>query len=72
METVVKNVGAILMGSLVVVGMFAAFMYATSPEVWYAGQHTAGCDGSQECGCYKKLLELDRINAETNTRSSKR
>jgi hypothetical protein len=63
METLVKNTGAILMGSLVVIGMFCLMMYATSAEVWYAGEHTAGCDGSQECGCYKKLVSLDRKRA---------
>lgn len=60
METLVKIVGAILMWLLFVFGMFALAMYATSAEVWYAGEHTAGCDGSQECGCYKKLIEMER------------
>lgn len=72
MKKALSNVGAVLMGSLVVIGMFAAVMYATSAEVWYAGEHTEGCDGSQKCGCYKKLLELDRKNAERNFRSGKR
>lgn len=59
-----KNVGAVLAWSLVVCGVFAGVMYATSAEVWYAGEHTSGCDGSQDCGCYKKLLAQDRKRAE--------
>jgi hypothetical protein len=52
--------------------LFGLLMYATSAKVWYAGEHTAECDGSADCGCYEKLLEMDRENAETITRSSKR
>lgn len=72
MKKSLSNVGAVLMGSLVVIGMFAAVMYATSAKVWYAGKHTEGCDGSRKCGCYKKLLKLDRKNAERNFRKGKR
>ena len=72
MKKALSKVGAVLMGSLVVVGMFAAVMHATSAKVWYAGEHTEGCDGSQDCGCYEKLLELDRQNAESNSKSDKR
>ena len=71
METIVKNVGAILMWLLFVFGMFALAMYATFAEVLYAGEHTAGCDGSQDCGCYKKLLAQDAARVQ-NTRSGKR
>ena len=34
-----------------------AIFYATSAEVWYAGEHTAGCDNSEDCGCYEKLIK---------------
>lgn len=71
MKKALSNVGAVLMGSLVVIGMFAAVMHATSAEVWYAGEHTEGCDGSLNCGCYKKLLELDKANIQ-NPKSGKR
>jgi hypothetical protein len=75
MKKALSKVGAILMGSLVVVVvwgvMFAAIWYATSAEVWHAGEHTEDCDGSQDCGCYKKLLELDKANIQ-NLRSGKR
>jgi hypothetical protein len=71
MKKALSNVGAVLMGSLVVVGMFAAIMHATSAEVWYAGEHTEGCNGSLDCGCYKKLLELDKANIQ-NPKSGKR
>lgn len=76
MGKALSKVGAILRGLLVLViflaVMFAAIWYATSAEVWYAGEHIKSCDGSQDCGCYKKLLELDRKNAECNPRSGKR
>jgi hypothetical protein len=72
MEKTLSNIGAVLLGSLVMIGMFAAVMYATSAEVWYAGEHTKGCDGSQDCGCYEKLLEMDRNKYDTITKSSKR
>lgn len=32
-----------------------AFLYATSAKVWYAGEHTAGCNGTDNCGCYERL-----------------
>lgn len=33
-----------------------AILHATSAEAWYAGQHTAGCDGTDACGCYERLI----------------
>ena len=72
MEKALSNVGAVLMGSLVVIGMFAAVMYATSAEVWYAGEHTEGCDGSQDCGCYKKLVANETQNTAISSTTGKR
>lgn len=37
--------------------------HATSPEVWYAGMHTEGCDGTDNCGCYEKLIQMDKERA---------
>ena len=71
MKKALSNVGAILLWLLFGFGMFAAVMHATSAEVWYAGEHTEGCDGSQNCGCYKKLLEMDKANIQSS-RSGKR
>lgn len=34
-----------------------AFLYATSAEAWYAGQHAAGCNGTDNCGCYERLTK---------------
>ena len=34
-----------------------AIFYATSAKVWYAGEHTIGCDNSEDCGCYEKLTK---------------
>lgn len=33
-----------------------AVMYATSAEAWHAGEHTSGCDGTEQCGCYERLV----------------
>ena len=38
--------------------------YATSPETWYAGSHTEGCNGTNDCGCYEKLIKADKERAE--------
>lgn len=51
--------------------VFAVFMYATLAEIWYAGEHIAGCDGSQECGYYEKLLAQDAARVQ-NSKSGKR
>lgn len=52
-----------LMGTLAAVVFVAvivwAILYATSAEVWYAGEHTAGCDGTDSCGCYERLTEAE-------------
>lgn len=40
--------------------MGGCIWYGTSPEVWYAGEHTEGCDGTDNCGCYEKLIQMDR------------
>jgi hypothetical protein len=39
---------------------FGGLMYATSAKCWYAGEHTKGCNNSDDCGCYKKLLAMDK------------
>jgi hypothetical protein len=71
MKKSLSNVGAVLIGSLVVIGVFAAVMHATSAEVWYAGEHTEGCDVSPDCGCYKKLLGLDKANTQNPKRDKR-
>ena len=68
MKKTLQKVGVVLLISAV---LFGVLMYATSAETWYAGMHIAGCDGSQDCGCYKKLLEMDKANIQ-NSKSSKR
>lgn len=37
------------------------FLYATSPEVWYAGMHGSNCEATQnpsleDCECYNRFL----------------
>jgi hypothetical protein len=59
MKNKLSNIAVVLLGLLLMVGMVAGFLYCTRPEAWYAGQHTEGCDGSRECGCYELLLDLD-------------
>ena len=36
-----------------------AVWYGTSAEVWNAGEHTVGCDGTEACGCYERLTTGD-------------
>lgn len=41
--------------------IFAALLWMTSPEVWYAGMHDSQCEGTmldegEECGCYGRFL----------------
>ena len=52
-----------LTGALVAAIFAAVFVgaifYATSAEVWYAGEHTVGCDGTDNCGCYERLTEAE-------------
>lgn len=49
-----------LTGALAAVIFTAAFVgaifYATSAKVWHAGEHTAGCNGTDNCGCYERLV----------------
>lgn len=37
--------------------------YATSSKAWYAGTHTEGCNGTNDCGCYEKLIKADKERA---------
>lgn len=37
---------------------FAAFLFATSAEVWYADRHDAKCEtlrGADSCNCYDRF-----------------
>jgi hypothetical protein len=49
-----------LMGTLAAVVFAAvivwAILHATSAEAWHAGEHTSGCDGTDACGCYERLI----------------
>lgn len=63
MQKLLQIVGAVSMGLLGVAGMYAILWWSTSPEVWYAGKHTSGCDLTENCGCYEKLLEMERAKS---------
>lgn len=54
--------GALFFIVLTVV-MGGCLYHATSPESWYAGMHTEGCDGTDNCGCYEKLVKMDKERA---------
>jgi hypothetical protein len=69
MKKALSNVGAVLMGSLVVIGMFAAVMHATSAEVWYAGEHIKAGDRQLVT---KKALTLTVKNCTAKVKASKR
>ena len=51
---------AVIVMSIVAV---ACTHYVTSPEAWYAGSHTEGCNGTTDCGCYDKLIKADKERA---------
>ena len=51
---------AVITLSLIAVG---CVHYATSSKAWYAGSHTEGCNGTNDCGCYEKLIQMDREGA---------
>lgn len=52
---------AVIVMSLIAV---ACTHYATSSKAWYAGSHTEGCNGTNDCGCYEKLIKADKERAE--------
>lgn len=51
---------AVIVMSIIAV---ACTHYATSSKAWYAGSHTEGCNGTNDCGCYEKLIKMDREGA---------
>lgn len=51
---------AVIVMSLIAV---ACTLYATSSKAWYAGSHTEGCNGTNDCGCYDKLIKTDKERA---------
>ena len=55
-------ISSIIAGVLFAALLFGAVLYGTSAEVWYAGEHTVGCNGTDNCGCYERLQsgEIDR------------
>lgn len=72
MRKIIKDTAVFFICTAVCSGLlFLAVWHGTSAEVWYAGQHTEGCDGSQDCGCYKKLLAQDAARVQ-NAKSGKR
>lgn len=34
-------------------------LYATSSEVWYAGEHTMTCNGADNCNCTAELIKME-------------
>ncbi|MBR1951465.1 MAG: hypothetical protein IKA32_02755 [Lentisphaeria bacterium] len=52
-------ISGIIAGCIFAALFFGMVWYGTSAEVWYAGEHTAGCDGTEHCGCYERLVSGD-------------
>lgn len=56
-----------LFGAMIIIALSVAMgscvMYCTSPEVWHTGEHTEECDGTNNCGCYEKLIQMDKERA---------
>ena len=50
----------IIASIIICILLFLVFLWATAPEQWYANMHTEGCNGTNNCGCYEKLIELDK------------
>ena len=71
MQKVLQIVGVVLLGLLGIAGTYAVLWWSTSPEVWYAGEHTSGCDFTENCGCYEKLLQADKEKARKLALASK-
>lgn len=51
---------AVIVMSIIAV---ACTHYATSSKAWCAGSHTEGCNGTNDCGCYEKLIKADKERA---------
>ena len=63
-KNIIENVLCGLGIVAIYVLLFLLLLYGTSAECWYAGEHTEGCNGADNCGCYEKLLEMDRQKSE--------
>ena len=63
-----KSVGDFLLGTIAVITLsliaVGCVHYATSSKAWYAGSHTEGCNGTNDCGCYEKLIKANKERAE--------
>lgn len=43
----------------IAVFIVAVVFYGTSADAWYAGEHTSGCDRTDNCGCYAELIKTE-------------
>lgn len=55
-DIICKIVAFIIFAAL----FFGCLLYGTSAKVWYAGEHTVGCDGTDDCGCYERLINSEK------------
>ena len=45
---------------VVLAAMTAGFvMAATAADCWYAGEHTHGCNGTDNCNCTAEMVKLE-------------
>jgi hypothetical protein len=54
-----KALKELLFMALLAVATVSMVMYATSSEVWYAGEHTADCNRTDSCGCFEYLTSTE-------------
>jgi hypothetical protein len=54
-EFILGTLAVLLFAALIVAVVFCG----TSAEAWYAGEHTSGCDRSDNCGCYAELIKTE-------------
>ena len=45
--------------ALLAIATVSMVMYATSAEVWYAGEHIASCNGADNCGCCYSIMSME-------------
>lgn len=54
-----KALKELLFMALLAVATVSMVMYATSSEVWYAGEHTMTCNGADNCNCTAELIKME-------------
>ena len=54
-----KALKELLFMVLLAIATVSMVMYATSAEVWYAGEHIASCNRADNCNCTAELIKME-------------